>query len=327
MIFTQELFDRAKEIVDNRRMTAEAQAAERMRAFEKEAPEYADLRFAMIDAVKKAVASVDLDPESAAKTVLEQKERNLRAQRDIRALLKAHGLPEDYLETRYTCNICEDTGYKDTALCDCMIKEIERLAFEEAGKKSPLRFCSFNDFKLDYYSDKKDPSCGCSPRERAAQLFALCRQYADEFDVSSPNLLMSGETGLGKTHLSLAIAGEVIQKGYTVLYNSAQNIFSELQKEYFGKGETRGQYEAMVLECDLLIIDDLGAEFSTQFTDAALYNIINTRMNTRLPTVISTNLDLRELEDRYKKRVSSRLIGEYLLLRFLGDDIRQIRAD
>ena len=327
MIFTKELFDRAKETVDGRRMAAEAAAAARMQAFQAEAPEYADLRHIMIDAVKKAVASVELDPESAAKCVLEQQERNLRAQRDIRALLRAHGLPEDHLETKYTCSICSDTGYKDTGLCECMIKEIERLAFEEAGKKSPLRFCSFGDFQLDYYSDKADPTYGCSPRERAGQLLALCREYADDFDVSSPNLLMCGETGLGKTHLSLSIAGEVIKKGYTVLYNSAQNIFNELQKEYFGKGEARGQFEALALGCDLLIVDDLGAEFSTQFTDAALYNIINTRLNTRRPTIISTNLGLPELENRYTRRVSSRLIGEYLTLRFIGDDIRQIRSD
>ena len=138
---------------------------------------------------------------------------------------------------------------------------------------------------------------------------------------------MQGETGLGKTHLSLAIAGEVISKGYNVLYNSAQNIFNELQRERFGKSDTNGAFEAMVLECDLLIIDDLGAEFSTQFTNAALYNIINTRINTGLPTIISTNLTFKNIEDVYTRRISSRLIGEYTSLFFLGKDIRQIKKE
>jgi DNA replication protein DnaC len=138
---------------------------------------------------------------------------------------------------------------------------------------------------------------------------------------------MQGETGLGKTHLSLAIAGEVIEKGYTVLYNSAQNIFNELQKERFGKGDSDGRFEPMVLECDLLVIDDLGAEFSTQFTNAALYNIVNTRINASLPTIISTNLSLKELEERYTRRISSRLIGEYNTLYFIGGDVRQKKTE
>ena len=156
-----------------------------------------------------------------------------------------------------------------------------------------------------------------------AEILALCRQYADNFDERSENLFMTGNTGLGKTHLSLAIAGEVIRKGYDVIYNSAQNLFNELQKEYFGKPETRGQYESLVLECDLLIIDDLGVEFSTQFTRAELYNILNTRLNAHLPTIISTNLDYKEIEEQYTMRVSSRLIGEFLRLKFIGGDVRQ----
>ena len=140
-------------------------------------------------------------------------------------------------------------------------------------------------------------------------------------------LLFFGETGLGKTHLSLSIAGEVINAGYSVIYNSAQNIFNELQKERFGKGDADGRFEPMVLECDLLVIDDLGAEFSTQFTNAALYNIINTRINSGLPTIISTNLNIKDLEERYTRRVSSRLIGEYAVVNFIGEDVRQLRSE
>lgn len=327
MIYSNELFDEAREIIDARRQEAEAQTALRLAAFEKREPRYKELKQEMIDAVREAVAAVNLDRESAEKLLIKQRDRNLNAQKEIKELLRAHGLPEDYLETKYTCPKCGDTGCVGIELCSCFTELLQKLAFDEANKLSPLRFCTFDDFRLDYYSDEVIEEYGCSPRTRMNDILTLCKEYAADFDTNSQNLYMCGETGLGKTHLSLAIAGEVIKKGYRVLYNSAQNIFNTLQKEYFGKTENRGKYESMVLECDLLIIDDLGAEFSSQFTDAALYNIINTRINMRLPTVISSNLSPRQAEERYTRRISSRIIGDYLCLRFIGGDIRQLKTE
>ena len=327
MIYSNELFTRAKEIIAERRAAAEAASAARMREFELKEPRYRLCRQEMIDSVRDALTAIEMDREGAKEFLTVQRERNLAAQKEVKALLRAHGLPENYLETGYTCPICGDTGSVGIELCSCFRSLLEKLAFEEAGKKSPLRFSTFADFRLDYYSDEVLPEYRCSPRARMEEILSLCKAYAADFDTDSPNLLFCGETGLGKTHLSLAIAGEVIKKGYTVLYNSAQNVFNELQKEYFGKAENRGKYETLVLECDLLVLDDLGAEFSTPFTDAALYNIINTRINTRRPTIISTNLKLNEIEARYEKRISSRLIGEFLFLRCLGADIRQAKTD
>ena len=327
MIYSNELFDEAREIIDARRQEAEAQTALRLAAFEKKEPRYKELKQEMIDAVREAVAAVNLDRESAEKLLIKQRDRNLNAQKEIKELLRAHGLPEDYLETKYTCPKCGDTGCVGIELCSCFTELLQKLAFDEANKLSPLRFCTFDDFRLDYYSDEVIEEYGCSPRTRMNDILTLCKEYAADFDTTSQNLYMCGETGLGKTHLSLAIAGEVIKKGYRVLYNSAQNIFNTLQKEYFGKTENRGKYESMVLDCDLLIIDDLGAEFSSQFTDAALYNIINTRINMRLPTVISSNLSPRQAEERYTRRISSRIIGDYLCLRFIGGDIRQLKTE
>ena len=200
-------------------------------------------------------------------------------------------------------------------------------AFDEAGKKSPLKFCRFEDFRLDYYPTEINGEYGCSSRERMEGILAFCKGYADDFDRSSQSILMLGETGLGKTHLSLSIAGEVISRGYNAVYNSAQNIFTELNKEHFGRSDISFSYEAMILDCDLLVIDDLGAEFATQFTNAALYNIINTRINYSLPTIINTNLSLKELEEKYTRRISSRIIGEYAVLDFFGYDIRQIKNE
>ena len=326
MIYSEELFEKARQIVDARRADAEAAREARDRAFDAEEPEYRRWRLKRISTAADVIKALEMKTKEEAAVFLQQlKTENLRAQEEIRRLLRVHGYPEDYLETKYFCPVCGDQGTVGTRGCDCMIDVLRDLAFKEAGAKSPLRFSTFDDFSLDYYPDTVNEKFGCSSRKRMAQILSLCRQYAEEFDDRAENLLMVGPTGLGKTHLSLAIAGEVIRKGYNVIYNSAQNMFSDLQKEYFGRAEERGQYEAMVLECDLLVIDDLGVEFATQFTRAELYNIINTRLNARRPTIISTNLTLVELEHNYSSRISSRLIGDYLKLEFFGSDVRQMK--
>lgn len=324
MPYSVELYEKTKEILEARKQRAEADAEERRALFAAAEPEYVKCKNEMIASVKEAVAAISMDPDAAAELLERQKIRNLTAQQTIKRLLKKHSLPEDFLDVRCLCKSCGDTGVKDNRLCSCYIDQLKQLAFEEAGKRSPLRFSTFDEFRLDYYSEKTDPVYKCSPRKRMSDILDFCREYAADFDENSENLLFCGETGLGKTHLSLAIAGEAIRKGCNVLYNSAQNIFNELEKEHFGKTGANGQYEAMVLDCDLLLIDDLGAEFSTQFTNAALYNIINTRINTSLPTIISTNLTFEELADKYTRRVSSRLIGEYTQLKFFGGDVRQM---
>jgi len=328
MVYSSQIIERAKELLENRRSKAEAENSRRTREFEEHNPEYTDLKREMIDSVRDVVSALGSDRESMEKILIAQRERNLNAQQGVKNLLRSKGLPEDYLEVKYFCDKCRDTGIDNNAnVCSCFTDLLREVAFQEAGKKSPLKFSSFNDFRLDYYIDEYSPAHGCTPRQRMEQILELCKTYAEDFDLNSQNILMIGETGLGKTHLSLAIAGEAIKKGYKVLYNSAQNIFNELQKEYFGRSESRGQFESLVLECDLLVLDDLGAEFSTQFTDAALYNIVNTRINTALPTIISTNLKFEEIEARYSRRISSRFIGEYVILSFFGNDVRQAIAD
>lgn len=327
MAFTKEIYLKAQEIIDRRKEEAEKTAESKARLFSSLEPEYDVWKKEMILSVKDAVTSIGMSPEDAAEFIQKQKIRNLTAQQNIRLLLEKHSLPADYFDVKYTCPVCQDTGIDGSKLCRCNIELVKKLAFEEAGKKSPLKFCRFDDFRLDYYSDAYSSEYECSPRRRMEEILGFCKDYAESFDTNSPSVLMFGETGLGKTHLSLAIAGEAIRKGYNVIYNSAQNIFNELEKERFGKGITSGQFEAMVLECDLLLIDDLGAEFSTQFTNAALYNIINTRLNSSLPTVISTNLDFKGIEERYTRRISSRVIGEYAALNFIGADIRQLRSE
>ena len=327
MGYTREMYSRAEEIISARRLANEAKAEENRRKFEEMEPEYKKWKAEMIDSVQSVLHAIELSPAQAGALIEAQKTRNLEAQEKISGLLKKHGLPADHLKTHYTCPLCGDTGVRGQRLCSCEIEVLKDLAFTEAGKKSPLKFSRFEDFRLEYYDTAYSEVCKCSPRERMTGILSFCKEYAAGFDTSSQSILMYGETGLGKTHLSLAIAGEAIGKGWRVLYNSAQNIFNMLQREYFGKSDPAEQFESLVLECDLLVIDDLGAEFSTSFTDASLYNIVNTRINTGLPTIISTNLSLKALEERYSHRISSRLIGEYVLLGFVGADVRQLKKE
>ena len=233
------------------------------------------------------------------------------------ALLKKH----DIKEIEYECVLCKDTGLIGGKLCDCIKREAAFVMSNELSKSMPLGESRFENFKLDYYPDKTDEN-GENPRRRMTSVLKLCCDYVENFNPNtSKNLLFMGSAGLGNTHLTLAIVSGVIEKGFLPVYGSAENLFSKIEAEKF-LGEGKGTYDSM-LNADLLVIDDLGAEMSTQFTKSALYNLVNTRILTRKPTIINTNLTLKEIEAKYTARISSRFIGEYEWNKFLGIDIRQ----
>ncbi len=224
-------------------------------------------------------------------------------------------------EIEYNCETCHDTGYVSGKICDCVKREAARVMTSELSREMPLNECRFDNFDLKYYSDKED-SEGQNPRRRMTAILKFCREYVIGFNPEiSPNLLFMGNAGLGKTHLSLAMVSGVVEKGYIPVYASAENLFSVIESEKFA-GEGRGSYDS-ILNCDLLVIDDLGTEMATAFTKSVFYNIINTRMLSRKPTIINTNLTMKQIEERYSARVSSRLIGSYDGYRFIGRDIRQ----
>ena len=253
-------------------------------------------------------------------------ELNLSIQNIIKSLLTENGYPEDYLEVPYTCKNCSDTGYKGGFVCECRKELLKQLAKEELASVSTSDKCRFDNFDINYYPQPIDPVLGISPQKRMSEILEYCKCYAEDFDTESESLYMHGATGLGKTHLSLAIANVVAENGYRVIYDTAQNLLSSLEREKFSYSNT-GERENEILDCDLLIIDDLGSEFSTQFTTAAVYNIVNTRINRSKPVIISTNLTSSELEAKYSQRITSRIIGNYVSLRFIGDDIRQLKND
>ena len=222
------------------------------------------------------------------------------------------------------CKLCGDTNYVSGKLCSC-VKDIARqLTAQELSASFPINDCSFDNFDLKLYSDKPDEN-GNIPRKRATALLKLCREFADNFPRVSSSLLFMGNAGLGKTHLSLSIVSAVAEKGYGVVYGSAYNLLSAAEKEHFSYNGDNEKEDAL-LNCDLLVIDDLGTEFLTSYTSALIYNIINTRILNGKPTIISTNLSFDELENRYTARITSRFLGSYEMKKFIGSDIRQIKA-
>lgn len=254
-----------------------------------------------------ALTALSGDSEKIAK--IKQESEMLSLQKN-QLLKKA-----EVYEIEYDCPLCNDTGYVGGKVCECVKKLANSIMLSEFTKEMPLDDCKFENFDLKYYSNKDD-------NRRMTAILKLCKEYVINFDPhSSPNLLFMGASGLGKTHLTLAIVSGVIEKGYTPIYGPCENLFSLIEKEKF-TGENKGSYEAMI-NCDLLVLDDLGAEMSTAFSKAALYNLINTRLLSKKPTIINTNLTIKEIETRYTARVASRLIGNYNANKFLGDDIRQ----
>ena len=249
------------------------------------------------------------------------KERNLELNAKRRQVIRSLGYPEDYTDVKYTCSVCNDSGFlENMKMCNCMKKLIVTENIRESGMGRLIEQQSFDNFRLDAY--KNDPDT-YSAMEYAVR---VAKAYAEGFGskYKGKNLLFIGKTGTGKTHLSTSIAKVVIEQGFAVLYDSAQNIIDAFETDKFKSGygysePVAGKY----LECDLLILDDLGTEFATPFAVSCLYNLITTRMNKGLSTLISTNLSAEELTRRYDDRIYSRIVGkDYATVNFKGSDYR-----
>ncbi len=252
------------------------------------------------------------------------KKQNELLRREFRDIISKAGFPPDYEEIKYFCKKCSDDGYIDGRMCACMREALRDEAYDRMNSLSPLSLSTFDDFSLNYYSDEPIREGLPSPRQHMRNIYNSCVRYAENFSLKSQSLLMQGATGLGKTHLSLAIANVVLNKRFGVIYGSTPNILSKLEKERFRYTRTYEDSEKYLLDCDLLILDDLGTEYSTAYSSSTIYNIINSRIMMSKPTIISTNLSVRELEKVYSERLVSRIMGNHLRLRFLGTDIRQV---
>ncbi len=319
MTVNKDVYTKAKAAIEQKRTDAQLVATNRRNECKIKYPEIAKAYKVMADTACDCVKVLGMGGK-AQDFIAEIAKKNLQAQQVIADTLKKAGLPEDYLKEHYNCKICDDTGFVDGKMCDCLKNMMRQMTYNALCDKLPIEKFRFDNFDVESYPNTPDEN-GIVPRARMTSYFTYCKSYSDDFAEDSGNIIMCGNTGLGKTHLSLAIAGEVAKKGYTVIYGSAQNLLSSLENEKFGRSLNTGAEQA-IHDCDLLIIDDLGAEFSTQFTVSAVYNILNTRLMLSKPTIISTNMSMVEIEERYTQRVASRILGNYTLMNFKGKDVR-----
>ena len=332
MAYSKEIYEKAHEIIKKRRHDAEFTASQHKSELIAKHGELANIE-TELNNTGFEIISCFASPEKDLQKNLEQiRKKNTELREAQKAILVALGYSEDYFKVKYTCEKCEDTGFIEerddekgvsygSHLCTCHTELLKKLATENMSKSTPLALSTFEDFDISYYSREKIN--GESPYEAMSYVFNSCKEYAENFDMDSSNLYFYGRTGLGKTHLSLAIANEVIKKGYSVVYGSVIGFLNKMEREKFGKGEAF-ETENVLIDADLLILDDLGAEFQTSFTVSAIYNIINCRIARGAPTIISSNLDFEELKARYPESIASRIIGTYATVQFIGKDIRQI---
>ena len=261
--------------------------------------------------------------DNIGKIIDELKNKNLENQLLIKVMLKEFGYPEDYLKAKFTCPICNDSGYVNGSRCQCFNELIKKYTVDELNESCKIELHDFDEFNLGLYSNIPDEKSGIIPRERMNEILIQCRNYVDTFSKNSCSLFFLGKTGLGKTFLSSMIAKALIEKGFNVVFDSINNFLIMAENDHFGR--SNGNTVETIINADLVILDDLGSEFSTPFNNSTLYNIINTRINMEVPTIVSTNLSLSELNEKYDDRIISRLTGMYTPFRFFGTDIRQVK--
>ena len=263
------------------------------------------------------------DPLPAVRVL---RDENLALQRQRAELLTGMGYPADYLEEKPACPLCGDTGYQNGEVCRCLREYYKRAQLQELSKLLDLGGQSFETFSFDWYSQERGER-KLSPRENMERNYDVCQDYARQFSPRSDNLLLMGQPGLGKTFLSACIARVVSERGFSVVYDTAEHIFSRMEEEKFRSEDSPGAREDVerYLRCDLLIMDDLGSEMVTSFVQSALYQLVNGRLTGGKKTVVNTNLTPRQLGERYSPQVQSRFEGEYRILPFFGEDIRKLR--
>ena len=325
MGYSKELYESARRTLAQRRAAAEDAAAalkERACARDPRLSEISEeLTHSTLKVMQAVLRGMEGDRRRDINEVLcEQQQKNLALQQELAERLHALGEAADNFEPRPHCPRCGDTGYVGQRMCDCLDSLLREGACRELSALSRMTLTRFEDMDMSFYSDEP---AGDVPTERArmAGVIGFCRDWAADFSADSPSLLLRGPAGTGKTHVSLAMAREVAEKGFHVVYGSVQRLLHQMEKEHFGRdgGDSADRMES----CDLLILDDLGTEFASPFYTSSLYELINSRILSGAPTILSTNLNQKQLQERYGVQIASRIGGCFQPLLFVGSDIRQ----
>lgn len=238
-------------------------------------------------------------------------------------LLESLGYPKDYLEPLYTCTDCQDTGYVNNKKCHCFQKAAIDMLYTSSNLKEILQIENFDHYTYQFYSeDFEDTSTGLTALSAAKRAYTQAKYFVDSFDTEFNNLLLYGDTGVGKTFISNCIAKELMDTSHSVIYFSSFQLFDALAKSTFDPGSEYDDTVQYIFDCDLLIIDDLGTELTNSFVSSQLFLCVNERLLRRRSTIISTNLSIDRLVDTYSERTFSRISSNYTMLKLIGDDIR-----
>ena len=266
-----------------------------------------------------------LDGDTSALASLKEELADLSRQRN--ALLTAAGFASNYLDPVYECPDCKDTGYIDGRKCHCFKQAIINTVYAQSNIREILKRENFDRFSYSYYSDEDiSPTTGLSALATARHAVEECHRFIDAFDNKPQNLFFYGGTGVGKTFLTNCVAKELLDKGYSVIYFTAFQLFDILSKGVFEKDVDAIAAHQNIFDCDLLVIDDLGTELSNAFTTSQLFLCVNERLLRHKSTIISTNLSLQQIADIYSERTFSRICGDYTMIKlFTQMDIRILK--
>ena len=263
------------------------------------------------------------------KSVLDRLKEDLKDLREQKALIiRAAGYPDDYLELHYRCPDCRDTGLIDGRKCHCFLQAQMKLLHAQSNLEDVLERENFKALSYEYYDDTEIlPQLGITNAAYMRRVVAGCREFVRDFDKKHDNLLFTGSTGVGKTFLTNCIARELMDDFHSVIYLTASDLFDVFSRNKFDydNAEDMKDMYRFILDCDLLIIDDLGTELNNSFTSSQLFYCINERMNMSRSTIISTNLTLARLRDSYTDRVTSRIMSGYRIIPLYGGDIRLLK--
>lgn len=323
MAYSTDVVRRARQRLESKKADYESAQQAKLQQIYNTLPRVREIDRELRSSMVLAAQAAFLKGADGTDTLAQVRQANLALQAERRELIAA-AFPPDYLEEGPVCSHCGGSGYIGSAMCHCL----QELCRQEQKKELSLLAAgdqSFDAFHLEYYPDKTDAKYGASPRTIMARILDICRKYAAGFTPKSGNLLFNGGTGLGKTFLSACIAQEVADNGYSVAYESAQHLFAKLEKNRFHPDEESALAVAKFNNCDLLIIDDLGTELTGNFIIASLYALVNDRLLAGKPMIISTNLNIGEISQRYSPQIASRLQGSFQLLPFVGEDIRILK--
>ena len=327
MSYSPNVLRRAQARLTRRREERQARQEEQRRQVYAQLPRVAEIDGLLRRTMTQVIAAALREGGDPAAQVADIRRKNQALQAEQAELLTGHGFPADALEDKPLCAKCGDSGWVGSDMCDCLKVLCAQEQIRELSRLLDLGEQSFSTFDLGCYSPEVWPAWGRSPRENMEKVLKICRDYAQNFGrYYFNNLFLSGSTGLGKTFLSACIARTVSENGFSVVYDTAGEVFARFEAQKFSRDEedAREAREDIrrYLRCDLLILDDLGSELTTPFVQSALYQLVNRRLTAEKRTVISSNLTMDDVRGRYSPQIASRLEGEYRVLPFFGEDIR-----